>query len=180
MKQILLATTNLGKRQEMLSALLPLEGIEFVFLEDLDIDIDVEETGESYAENALQKARAYFAHSGMPTIAEDSGVEISALQDELGIHTRRWGAGPHASDEAWMQHFMERMAGEEDRDARFVCHSVYIDKNGHQAFEGECQGGQSQRISKVLYYRGFPCLRCSNRWAQTRSTVPWLKNRKTR
>jgi XTP/dITP diphosphohydrolase len=140
MRQILLATTNPGKKKEILSAILPIEEIEFLDLNDLGIDIDVDETGISYGENALIKAKAYFEHSGIPVLAEDSGVEIQALENELGIHTRRWGAGPTASDQEWLDFFMNRMAKEENRAARFVSHAVFMDKNGHYAIEGECLG----------------------------------------
>ncbi|MDP2691432.1 MAG: non-canonical purine NTP pyrophosphatase [bacterium] len=140
MKKILLATTNPGKKMEMLSALIPFEGIEFLDLNDLGIDIEVHESGMSYSENALIKAKAYFEHSKIPTIAEDSGVEIQALADELGIHTRRWGAGERANDEEWLEFFMNRMQSEENRLARFVSHAIYLDEQGHHCFEGECLG----------------------------------------
>jgi len=145
-KTVLIATSNPGKHKEILSALLPLEGIDFVTLNDLGIKVDVAETGQSYAENALIKAREYFAHSRIPTIAEDSGMEVSALKGELGVQTRYWGAGAEATDEEWLAHFMNRMQHEQDRDARFVCHAVYIDKDGHQSFEGECLGAVTRDI----------------------------------
>lgn len=155
MKKVLLATTNPGKRQEILSALLPLDGIEFVTLSDLGIDVPVEETGTSYAENALIKARAYFDHAGMPVIAEDSGMEVCALGDELGYNTRNWGAGAQASDEEWLQHFMNRMQHEQDRSARFVCHAVYLDERGHQAFEGDCEGMITRDVEGPIQ-KGIP------------------------
>lgn len=155
MRQILLATTNPGKKKEILSALMPLEGFEFVDLSDLGIDIDVDETGSSYAENALIKAKAYFEHSGMPTLAEDSGVEIRALENELGIHTRRWGAGPEAGDQEWLDFFMNRMATEEDRAARFVSHAVFMDDSGHFSIEGECLGNITHDVEGPIP-RGIP------------------------
>ena len=155
MRQILLATTNPGKKKEMLSALLPLEGIEFVDLNDLGIDLDVEEHGSSYGENALLKAKAYFEYSNMPVLAEDSGVEVRALANELGIHTRRWGAGPDANDEKWLEYFMNRMATEEDRAARFVSHAVYLDEQGHFAVEGECLGEITYDVEGPIQ-RGIP------------------------
>lgn len=155
MKKVLLATTNPGKRQEILSALLPLEGIEFVTLNDLGITSTVEETGTSYAENAFLKAQAYFQISGMPVVAEDSGMEVSALGNELGYNTRNWGAGPNASDEAWLEHFMSRMLQEDDRAARFVCHAIYMDESGHQAFEGDCQGMITRDVEGPIQ-KGIP------------------------
>lgn len=155
MRQILLATTNPGKKKEILSALLPLEGYVFVDLNDLGIDIDVEEHGTTYGENAMIKALAYFEHAGIPVLAEDSGVEIRALQNELGIHTRRWGAGPEANDQEWLDYFMNRMATEEDRAARFVSHAVFLDDQGHFAVEGECLGNITHDVEGPIP-RGIP------------------------
>ncbi len=146
MKKILIATSNSGKRKEILSALLPLPDFEILTPADLGLALDIEENGKNYAENALMKAKAYFEKTGLPTIAEDSGMEVSALKGELGMHTRRWGAGPKANDTEWLDFFMKRMAGEKDRSARFVCHAVYLDEKGPQDFEGECLGTITQQI----------------------------------
>lgn len=155
MNQLLIATTNPGKKKEILSALLPLQGTEILDLNDLGIDMDVEENGTSYGENALIKARAYYDAAGIPTIAEDSGIEVAALAGELGIHTRRWGPGLDASDAEWLEHFMERMAAEEERAARFVSHAVYIDDTGHFPFEGECRGHITHKVEGPIHY-GIP------------------------
>jgi XTP/dITP diphosphohydrolase len=155
MKKILLATTNPGKRQEILSALLPIEPVEFVTLSDLGITTPVDETGNSYGENALLKAQAYFQLSGIPVIAEDSGMEVDALKDELGVNTRGWGAGANATDEEWLQHFMERMALEGERSARFVCHAIYMDEEGHQSFEGDCVGVITNEVQGPIQ-KGIP------------------------
>lgn len=156
MKKVVIATTNPGKCKEMISALGEHEGIAFISLAELDdLHPDVEETGASYADNALIKAKHYYDLIGMPVIAEDSGIEVSALGDELGVHTRRWGAGPDATDQEWLDHFMDRMTGEEDRDARFVSHCVYIDETGHVAFEGECRGKITHDV-QVELERGIP------------------------
>ena len=120
-------------------------------LSDLGIKIDVAETGQTYAENALIKAKEYFRHSGLPTIAEDSGMEVSALKGELGVQTRYWGAGADATDEEWLSFFMNRMQHEQDRDARFVCHGIYIDEQGHHSFEGECLGTITRDIEGPVY-----------------------------
>ncbi len=140
MKKILIATSNAGKRKEILSALLPLAGIEIVIPADLGLALNIAENGKDYSENALIKAKAYFEKTGLPTIAEDSGMEVSALKGELGMHTRRWGAGPKASDQEWLDFFMKRMAKESNRSARFVCHAVYLDEKGPHHFEGQCVG----------------------------------------
>ncbi len=154
--KILLATTNPGKRNEIISAFSNTDTLEFITLEELDLHrLDVEENGRSYQENALIKAKAYFEAAGIPTIAEDSGIEISALQDELGIHTRRWGAGPTANDQEWLDFFMNRMGQEKDREARFVSHAVYIDQDGHFSCEGECRGTITHEVEGPIPH-GIP------------------------
>jgi len=151
MKQVIIATTNPGKCKEIVSALGSLDGVELLSLADLEESYpDVEETGAGYGENALIKARHYYDLLGKPIIAEDSGIEVSALADELGVHTRRWGAGPDANDAEWLATFMDRMAGEEDRAARFVSHCVYVDEQGHHTFEGECRGQITLDIESEL------------------------------
>lgn len=140
MRKIVIASGNQGKTREILSALHPLQGFEVLTISDIGGALDIEETGKTHAENALIKAKTYFAKTGIPTIAEDSGMEVEALEGELGVNTRRWGAGEKAKDQEWLSHFMNRMVSEKNRNARFVCHAVYIDKHGYQGFEGECQG----------------------------------------
>ncbi len=96
--QLLIGTKNRGKHIEIGEVLGDLS-IELLSPADLKISIDPEETGSTFAENALLKARHFFEHGGaVPTIADDSGIIIDALQGELGIHTRRWGAGADATD----------------------------------------------------------------------------------
>lgn len=147
MSRLLIATTNAGKRKEILSALLPLEGFEILSLEDLGIMTEVREHGMSYQENALIKAKAYFELSGeIPTIAEDSGMEVEALHGELGVQTRHWGAGAKATDEEWLSTFMRRMTAEKNRKARFVCHAVSIDHHGPRHFTGECLGTITETV----------------------------------
>ena len=154
--QILLATTNPGKRNEMISAFGELENIEFLTLDQLGLqDLEVIEDGNSYQENALIKAKAYFSAAEIPTIAEDSGIEIEALSSELGIHTRRWGAGPEASDQEWLDFFMNRMVKEDNRDARFVSHAVYIDPEHQFSCEGECRGIITKNIAGPIP-KGIP------------------------
>ena len=95
---LLVGTNNKGKVIEIGEVLADLP-ISLVTPEALQI-IDVpDETGETYAENALQKAQFFYERAALPTIADDSGIVVDALKDELGIHTRRWGAGPDATDD---------------------------------------------------------------------------------
>lgn len=156
MRKILLATLNPGKRNEIISALMPMEKIEFISLPELGISTPVDETGTTYFENAMIKAKEYYKMGGgLPVIAEDSGMEVSALDGELGVNTRGWGAGADAADEDWLAHFMERMKQENNRAARFVCHAIYMDESGYKYFEGECSGTITHEIEGPIY-KGIP------------------------
>ncbi len=121
MPKLLIATGNSGKFREIMEVLEDIPGFEFVSLEDLGMKNEVEENGMTYEDNSLLKARFFFEQTGLPTLAEDSGIEVEALRNELGVKTRRWGAGEYASDEVWLQFFLARMEREENRRAKFIC-----------------------------------------------------------
>jgi len=138
--KILIATTNVGKYKEMMEVLADLP-INFVSLKDLKITADCQETGDTYKANAYQKAEFYHKLSGdLPTIAEDSGLEVTALKGELGIKTRRWGAGEQASDEEWMKFFLQRLAKESNRSGKFCCCAAFVDQQNKHDFYGEARG----------------------------------------
>lgn len=83
----------------------------------------------------------------MLALGEDSGIEISALKEELGLETRRWGAGHDASDEEWITFFMKRMEGEEDRQARFMCSAcLYGEEGVEEYFDGETSGVITEKL----------------------------------
>jgi XTP/dITP diphosphohydrolase len=157
---LIIGTTNAGKIVEIREALF---GLHLEILSPLDlhyIENSPIETGSTFAENALQKARFYHERSGLPTLADDSGIIVEALRDELGIHTRRWGAGADASDEEWIAHFLKRMQEEGNKRARFVCVLAYIDQNGKEhLFEGTCNGVTTEEL-EVDYLPGLPISAC--------------------
>lgn len=140
MIKILIATRNFGKFKELMEVLEPLP-IKFVSLNDEKIDGDIEENGKTYEANATLKAEYFGRKANLPTIADDSGIHIDALAGELGIKTRRWGAGADADDETWLNHFLHRMACEENRQAEFVS-VVALYRPGMETltFRGECKG----------------------------------------
>ena len=143
MYELLVATSNPGKYREMMEVLQPLEaeGFKFHFLKDLGIKADdLEESGETFRENAFIKAKYFFDKTGMLTLAEDSGILVDALPGELGVKTRRWGAGEHASDQEWIDHFMERMESEEQRGAKFVCCACLLGEELEDYFQEETRG----------------------------------------
>ncbi|MFT7184541.1 MAG: XTP/dITP diphosphohydrolase, partial [Oceanicoccus sp.] len=106
-----------------ISNMLASTGAKFFSPADLGITEDFdEEGGESFEENALGKARFYGRRAAkMIVVADDSGLTVDALEGELGVKTRRWGAGETASDEEWLDFFMNRMERESNRKAAFVC-----------------------------------------------------------
>jgi XTP/dITP diphosphohydrolase len=107
---VLLGTTNQAKRRE-LSELLSGLPIRLLTLGDVGAAPEVDETGATLDENALLKARTFAAWSGLPTLADDGGLEIDALGGEPGVRSRRWLEGRDASDEELITYTMERMRG---------------------------------------------------------------------
>lgn len=97
MPQILIATGNKGKVKEIQALLDGLE-IELVTPKDLGLELEVEEDGMTYQENAGKKARAYSQASGLIALADDSGLEVDALGGEPGLYSARYSGQPGASD----------------------------------------------------------------------------------
>ena len=157
--QLLIGTNNEGKFIEISDVLTGLP-VTLVRLSDLSLTGDPEEVGSTFEENALLKARFFRDLSGVPTIADDSGIVVEALEDELGIHTRRWGAGPTASDEEWIEYFLNRMKEEENKHAHFICTLAYIDENDTEhVFEGKCSGVITEKL-EADYLPGLPISAC--------------------
>ncbi len=124
-RRVVLATGNPGKLREfrqMLGAL----AIEIVPQTELGVP-PVAETGLSFVENAILKARHAAAYTGLPALADDSGLEVDALHGAPGIYSARY-AGPQASDEENLRKLIADLAGvpEEKRTARFQCLLVYM------------------------------------------------------
>ena len=121
MPALLIATTNRNKLREYAAIFAGLP-LELRSLADLGIDDDVEETGATFAENARLKAEYYAARSGLPALADDSGLEVHALGGEPGVKSARY-AGPGASDADRNALLLEKLAGVpfHARLARFVC-----------------------------------------------------------
>lgn len=158
--KLLIGTGNKGKFLDMQSAFADLS-LELLQPADLGINNEPEETGTTFTENALQKARFFFERSqGIPTLSDDSGILVEALQNELGIHTRRWGAGKQASDAEWIDYFLKRMSAEQNKRARFVCSLCYIDAEGiEHIFDGVCDGVITETL-EADYLPGLPIAAC--------------------
>jgi XTP/dITP diphosphohydrolase len=121
MPTLLIATTNQNKLREYAAIFAGLP-LELRTLKDLGITDDVEETGATFAENARLKAEYYAARSGLPALADDSGLEIAALNGEPGVRSARY-AGPGASDTDRIVLVLQKLEGVpfHARLARFVC-----------------------------------------------------------
>lgn len=106
--RLLIGTSNPGKAAELAGYLEPL-GFEILTLADLDI-ASIDETGETFEENAVLKAKAYAALSGLPTLADDAGLEVDALGGAPGVRTHRW-LGEDATDLKLFMAIIDRMRG---------------------------------------------------------------------
>jgi len=117
--KVLVATNNKGKIAEI-SQIMSDTGITLVSPPELGMHIDVEENGITFAENAIAKAVAWRKASGLPSLADDSGLCVDALDGRPGVMSARF-AGPGASDQDNMDLLLRLMENKEDRRARFVC-----------------------------------------------------------
>jgi XTP/dITP diphosphohydrolase len=114
---LLLATANRGKQREFARLLAGIPG-RLVFPQDIGIELDVPEPFPTYAGNAAAKAEAYFRAAGLPTLADDSGIEIEALDWGPGVVTARFG-GPHVDDRVAL--LLDTVGDSARRAARMVC-----------------------------------------------------------
>lgn len=139
--RIILATKNKGKIREFREALAEI-GWEGVPLSEVADVPEPEETGSTFMENALQKARAYAEAVGMPVLSDDSGIIADVLGDEPGIYSARY-AGVHGDDEANNQKLIERLRpySGDDRRAHYVCAVALVFPDGQSVTaEGTCEG----------------------------------------
>ncbi len=123
--KVVLASGNPGKLREMRQLLAP-SGLEVLAQDQLGVP-EAEETGLTFVENALIKARNAARHSGLPAIADDSGIEVDALAGAPGIHSARF-AGPDAEDAANNALLLEKLRDvpESARTARYQCLMVFL------------------------------------------------------
>ena len=121
-ERLLIATGNPGKMREYQDLLRDVP-FELVSLRDLGITHEVEETGETFEENAWLKASEYAALSGILTLADDSGLEVDALSGEPGVRSARYGGDACTSDEDRVSLLLKNLEGvpEGERGARFRC-----------------------------------------------------------
>jgi XTP/dITP diphosphohydrolase len=135
MSALVLATRNEHKLRELREAL---PGVE---LDPLPADVELPpEDGETFAANALIKARAAHAATGRAAVADDSGIEAYGLGGRPGVRSARY-AGDGASDEENLAKLLEEVGGQEDRRVAYVCAIALVEEDGMEAlFEGRCEG----------------------------------------
>ena len=145
-KQLVVATSNNNKLKEFKEILC--DKYELKSLKNMDIDIDIEENGASFMENAIIKATAIYNLTKKPTIADDSGLVVYALNGEPGIYSARY-AIMHNSQLDNIDVLLNKMENlkDEDRKAAFICAVALIDANGNlSTAEGRVEG-------EILYKR---------------------------
>lgn len=137
--KMVLASKNAHKLAE-LSSILSQQGVEVVLESDAGVDVDVEETGTTFEANALLKARAVMEATGLPAIADDSGLCVDALNGAPGVYSARYG-GPGLDDAGRYKLLLENMRGMLDRRCRFVsCICCCFPGGDTLTARGECHG----------------------------------------
>jgi len=136
---LVLGTSNAGKVKELRTLLAPLS-IELIPASELDRPPDVEEDAGTLDGNARKKARGFHEHTGHPALADDTGLEVAALDGGPGVHTARF-AGPDATPDDNKRKLLAVMEGADDRRARFRTVAALVEGDGTvHTFEGICEG----------------------------------------
>lgn len=140
MKTLLVATNNSHKLQELIAELGDVE-YKVVTPQEVNVpeEFDPEETGKTFAENALLKAKAFAQETGLLTVADDSGAVVHALNGEPGIYSKRWIEG---SDHDRNMHLLKMLSDKSDRSAHYNCTLALYDPETDyvESFEGQVHG----------------------------------------
>lgn len=137
--KVVAATNNEGKIREMQKILSSLD-IEIVSQREMGIEIEAEETGDTFEKNALIKARAAAMVCDLPILSDDSGLCVDALDGAPGVRSARY-AGENATDRDRVNKLLEELGDNENRDAKFVTAAAFIWTDGTEiTAEGEVKG----------------------------------------
>lgn len=141
MKTLLIATSNAGKVTELAALLAELDCRVIGFADLPEAPPSIEETGETFADNAWLKAEHYHRLTGLPALADDSGLEVDALDGRPGVYSARYG-GDGLSSAEQIELLLKEMEGipGDLRQARFVCSIALAGDGLKQMFEGQCEG----------------------------------------
>ncbi|MDH5490779.1 MAG: RdgB/HAM1 family non-canonical purine NTP pyrophosphatase [Myxococcales bacterium] len=141
--RLVVATSNRGKLEELRRAFGAIEGLELISLAELPPVPEIVEDADSFQGNARKKAQALAVATGLPALADDSGLEVDALEGAPGVRSARY-AGPGATDAENNARLLEalRAVPEGARSARFRCHLALADAEGRVRLEaeGRCEG----------------------------------------
>ena len=179
--RLLLATRNAGKLaelQRLLEAAVP--GVEVVGLRDVDDYPEAPETGATFAENALLKAHEAVRYTGLPAVADDSGLTVDALNGMPGIFSARW-SGRHGDDDANTALLLGQLADvpDERRGAAFVCAAAFVTADGTEhVLERQWRGTRDPREAGQQRVRLRPGVRPPRAWRSPRPS--WPRRRRTR
>ena len=137
--KLILASNNKGKVVEF-REILAGTGIEVIPQREAGCDFEVDETGETFEENAFLKAEAAMKATGLPAVSDDSGLEVDALGGAPGVYSARY-AGDHGNDQANNDLLLQNMRGVTNRACRFVCAmALALPGESTRVVRGECPG----------------------------------------
>ncbi len=149
--RLVLASNNAHKLEEI-GRMLASSGVELLPLSAFPELPEPPETAPDFEGNALQKARFVFERTGLPALADDSGLEVDALGGAPGVYSKRWT--PEVSAEANNAKLRREMSGVHERSARFVCALALVSERGERAWRGTVEGqiAQEQRGEQGFGY----------------------------
>ena len=172
MEQIVLATGNKGKIREFSEAFSHLS-IDCIPVKEVITIEEPEETGTTFMENALLKARYYAKATNRPCLADDSGITVDALNGAPGVYSARY-AGHHGDDNANNEKLIQELQGKADRTAHYVCALALVYPDGREVTaEGYCDGlvqddpNRSEDRKMALLQRGHR-RQLRGLWGQTK------------
>ncbi len=163
--KVVLASKNPHKLQEI-SQITEKFGIELVLQSQLGIDIDVEETGTTFEENSFLKAEAVMKATGLPALADDSGIAVDALNGEPGVYSARYGFDESLDDRGRMMLLLKntQQVPDDKRQAQFVCVITFMTPEGvtiqargevHGYLTREPRGENGFGYDPIFYYPPF-------------------------
>ncbi|HET9200857.1 MAG TPA: RdgB/HAM1 family non-canonical purine NTP pyrophosphatase [Dehalococcoidia bacterium] len=176
MPEIVVATNNAGKVVEF-RELLGESGLTVITPGDLGYEFEVDETGRTYVENARLKAREALRLTGLPSLGDDSGIEVDALDGAPGLRSARY-AGEGANDRDNRELLLSQLDGVNERSARFRCLLVLaFTAADEHVFEGVCEGEIARREAGDLGF-GYDPIFVPEGYEQTMAELaPKVKNR---
>lgn len=173
---LLLGTKNTNKIREITEILSDIPNVKFLTFRECPFS-DISEDGKTFAENARKKAQEICAQTGLPVLAEDSGLEVHALGGAPGVESARF-AGVHKDNRANIEKLLEMLKDKEDRRARFRCVAVLVFPDGREFLSEGVLEGQITRSPRGTGGFGYDPVFIPHGYAQTLAELgPEIKNR---